>query len=387
MFKAFISRVKNPLDRTWNSMSHRPVTSFVVILLLLFGIIFLSNKLRAPKDEGAPQTPAERSVSLFTIGTDSPLLPTQGEVKDSGIIDVVAITPGIVKRLLVIPGQRVTSGQTLLELTSDYGANAGALRTQIASENQSLTEETKSLQKKLLELQARIAKDQTTSSREKKAATTNLKIEKKRLNASVTVSELSTALSAAENASLRPRAIVSGTVTSLPVSLGDFVNAGTVLATLSTGDEMALIEVKLPASIALLFDPNGKSILRVDNQDYPIIPRFFSPNEDSAGLVTLQFTTPLEIQKGLIDHSFVTLEVALGSTIEESALVPLDALFRDKEGGSVLVLDENNTALLKRVTLEKIIGNFALIRGVNSGDRLIIDRLTAAGEHVNPIVR
>lgn len=110
----------------------RPVTTFVGLLLILLGLIILSNFISRPKTSTLEQGLVVKEVEVYTIGT-SPKITVQAKVEKSGVVKVVALGSGVVQSISVLPGQEVGRGQNLVSMSTNYqGGNAFSVQRQLA---------------------------------------------------------------------------------------------------------------------------------------------------------------------------------------------------------------------------------------------------------------
>lgn len=109
----------------------RPVTSFIVALIVLFLVIFLSNILNRPKTENPVQT-SPRAVSFYNIG-QTPYATFQAKIEKTGVIKIAALSGGVIQAIFVTEGDNIQKNTQLFTLSSNYqGGNAAALQAQIA---------------------------------------------------------------------------------------------------------------------------------------------------------------------------------------------------------------------------------------------------------------
>lgn len=370
------------MARFFHLLERRPIVSFVVLLVLLSGIIVLATKLRAPSTVSQDAEKQPRSVPIFIVDEDTPSLSLPAEVKKTGIISVIALTPGVVERILVTPGQKVSARQTLITLSNDNGAQAAALRAQIAQENLRLTEKNYSTNKKLAELTAEIADDDATTDAKEELARKNLSLAKRTLESDRTINHLSTQAAVAELKTLTPSSPVSGTLQHVAVQVGDYVVPGTIIATLTTAKTSAVLELELPQSIALLVNENGKHTLSNYDLTTGLIPRFFATQENASGLFVLEFLLPEVATEEFAHHSFVRLNIALNKTKGDGTLIPLDALFQAHGQNTVHIIDTENKVHSLEVAVEEVVGSYAIVHHLAPGTRIITDRLVVVGELV-----
>jgi multidrug efflux pump subunit AcrA (membrane-fusion protein) len=126
-------RISSGTSKTLGFVDKRPMTSFFAVLGAILVLIFVGNFLNKPK----PVTPEEmhpvKAVSAYNIGT-APKITVSAQTKKSGVIQVVALTGGIIDKINVQEGVQVSSGTTLLGMSSNYkGENTATIQKQSAA--------------------------------------------------------------------------------------------------------------------------------------------------------------------------------------------------------------------------------------------------------------
>ncbi len=150
-------KIKNLLTRGSRSIDQKPLTSFFIVLAVIFLLIVIGSFLRKPKKEVAV-TPPEKDVQVYSIGA-APTVKVQAQIEKSGIIKIVALTPGIVSQVNVTEGQEVEKGTNLIGLSSNYqGGNAASVQRQIATATYNNAKDTYDTQKDIIARQRDIAK-------------------------------------------------------------------------------------------------------------------------------------------------------------------------------------------------------------------------------------
>jgi len=145
-------KTKNLLKKAGNIIDRRPLVSFFVVLLAIFILIVAGSILRKPKQE-ATIAPPEKEIVAYSIGS-APTIKVQAQIEKSGVIKVVAQTPGIVSTVNVTEGQEVSKGTTLVSLSSNYqGGNAASVQREIAFQTNKNAKETYDIQKDLINKQ------------------------------------------------------------------------------------------------------------------------------------------------------------------------------------------------------------------------------------------
>lgn len=147
------------------AQKHPFPTFFASLAILLFVIVIGSVVFRIKPTEEVKRTQI-KEVEVFRIG-DSPTISVQGQVSKSGVIKIVAQTPGIVTAIHATEGTEVGKGKTLISLSSNYqGGNAFSLQRQLAGLQYQNTKDTYDIQKELIARQRDIINRQSENSDE-----------------------------------------------------------------------------------------------------------------------------------------------------------------------------------------------------------------------------
>jgi multidrug efflux pump subunit AcrA (membrane-fusion protein) len=110
----------------------KPITAFLSLLLILLGLILLSNFINRPKETEEESRIPTKEVQVYTIGT-APKVAVQAQIEKSGVIRVVALGAGVVQSINVEVGQEVGQGANLVSMSTNYqGGNALSVGRQIA---------------------------------------------------------------------------------------------------------------------------------------------------------------------------------------------------------------------------------------------------------------
>lgn len=376
MFAALIARLE-----------HRPVMSFLIILAALFGVIALSSTLRAPEEAAELPEQTVKSSRLFVTGTDESRMTVVAQVKKTDTVDIVALVPGIVKSVLVRPGQSVTSGQTVATLTGDYASGASALSQERAGLQANLTEKSYTLEKEINELERKIAKsDDTKSDREEKAEINRLKLELDRLKIGRETAKIDLALAQRSDAALNPKTLVRGTIEHIAVRPGELVSAGTVLMTLHASAGGSTLEAAFPKKIAETLMEAGIAELIEGGESHTLSQGYRAKTETSAGLIMVTYPLPDTLAESLAQHDYVTLSVPLVARTETGFLVPIDAIRSASEANSVILMSEDHMTRASSVTLGETIGASVNVKsGLANGDAIVLDASVLPGEKIEPI--
>lgn len=152
-----MSRLTSVYQGPFKVIDRYPLQSFFIALLLLFGFLALAHWMQRAEPAKQEETVEAKLVETYTFG-ESPKLTVSARVEKSGVISVYAQSPGIVQKIHVQEGKKVSQAQTLVSLSTNYqGGNAASLTRQIAQKNFNFTQENFELQKDLISRQKDIA--------------------------------------------------------------------------------------------------------------------------------------------------------------------------------------------------------------------------------------
>jgi multidrug efflux pump subunit AcrA (membrane-fusion protein) len=128
-----------------------------ILIALLFATIAVGAQFRKPEitPEAAVSQPKE--VAVYYVG-QLPSVTTTGTVNQTGVLQIVSQSSGVVSQLPVVPGQKVRRGQSLASLGTTYsGASAPSIQRSIAQKQYEQIKATRALQTEALNLQRSIA--------------------------------------------------------------------------------------------------------------------------------------------------------------------------------------------------------------------------------------
>jgi RND family efflux transporter MFP subunit len=356
--------------------------AFFTTLAILFGCIWLSNFLRTPAPEEAKQERSPKQTAVYsaeTPGTVSALT----TVKKEGTSTIVALTAGIVSSIHVRPGQAVQNGSTLLTLTNDYNSGSAALQREIAKNNLFLSQEISQLDKDIQKNEERITRsDNTLSDAAEEVALDTLQKDRTTRKVSLANSELSYDLSTKSDAVLKPKALSAGYIQSVAVKNGHFVTPGQVLATIvNPYRSITTIEALVPSEVAPYINITKEvTFILDDGSTLAVVPTYFSAYANEEGMFLLSFTLSVDMAEKIILGKSPRAELPLRFQVGNTILVPLDAIFKNPDGATVLVVKEGE-AESRMVTLGAVRGDLIEVTtGIEISDQIILNRFVLAGD-------
>lgn len=155
------NKVKNifrlSYQRILRLIEKRPLISFFTALGIFLALIVLSNFLKRPAQTKTETKLIPKNVQVYTIGS-APKIRFQAQIEKSGVVQITALTGGVVQSINFQPGDSVSKGNTLLSLSSNYqGGNAFSLQRQIAQTQYNNVNDTYQTQKDLISKQRELA--------------------------------------------------------------------------------------------------------------------------------------------------------------------------------------------------------------------------------------
>lgn len=373
------------MHRLFAVLEKRPNVSFVVILILLFGVIFLASLSRNPEEVSEETVKAPKTSRIFPV-REAGFITATAKVKKSGVVDIVAVTDGTVQSVNVRVGQTVGTGTIIATLTNDYGVNAARLSAEKARLESEFTNRVFSLQEEINRRERKIADhDDELDDREEKNTIQTLKVELERLRLNRETARLDAQIANASDAVLRPKSLTAGTVEFIGVRTGENISAGTLIATIRGSKSVDTLTASLPNEIARFLNPNGVATLVLGNEHFPLSQGYLSQGENTLGLRSLTFPLVGEATNKLTESEFVSILLPLKNDVNQF-FVPIDAIISGAAGDSVIVLGANNLAEEKSIVLGDTIGSFVMVKsGLGENDEVILNRSIAPGETVERI--
>jgi len=135
----------------------RPLSSFIFLLSVTLALIIVSNLLRKPKITAENNAQPVKTVDLYHIGS-TPKANFQAQIEKSGVVTITSLIGGVVQQINAYEGSRVSKGQTLIWLSSNYqGGNTFSLQRQIAEKQYDNADDTFDSQKDLIGKQRDLA--------------------------------------------------------------------------------------------------------------------------------------------------------------------------------------------------------------------------------------
>ena len=361
-----------------------PIASFVVALIVLFALIFFSNKIRSQHSDEIVDDVSTKIVDTMRV-EDGQYAELSGQVEKDGVITITSSVSGIVYDVYVDDGQDINVGQRVVYLSDTYGGgNSAAIGYQIAARQSQSSSET--FDKKMGMIDDQRDDVKKTNDLEAEIARKQYTIQKRDTEASHEITQLTQKQAAVGAAMYAPTSPFSGVVDHVFVSKGETVSPGDKIAAINANEQTVEISVNLSPALASIVDVSRASVVSVDGESIEILPKNLSRGVADNQSYILTFSVD-EQYIDLFEHNeFVSVnvpvETASDSESDGEVLVPLDAvrLMSDK---TVLFIMQDDIAVSREVQSGEIIGGFIFVNGdVSQGDDIILNRNVFDGDRV-----
>lgn len=156
------ARFKKRYKKVIRFIDRKPLTSFFATLGILLILIIIGSLLARPQEE-IKKPEVQKEVKIYSIG-ETPRISFQASIEKTGVIKIVAQTPGIVQFINVVEGQNVAKGTTLLGLSTNYaGANVATYQRKLAEIQYQNAQNSYELQKEVIKKQREAANQTDTN--------------------------------------------------------------------------------------------------------------------------------------------------------------------------------------------------------------------------------
>ena len=212
----------------------------------------------------------------------------------------------------------------------------------------------------------------------------NLDVQEKSLQMGHEVAKLQLALAQVAEASMYPTTPFNGVVERVHVRVGEAVNPGTTLVTISGIQGKIVLDAKVPAATAKNLSKLENSIVNVNGKTIEVMPSYISSEAVDGQLYSVIYHIPDEYQEFFTDGGFVTVSIPVGAPDSNSVVpfIPLDSVFQTQEESTVYVVNEDK-AQARKVQLGQVQGGFvAVTEGLTANDQIILSRNVVEGDKV-----
>jgi multidrug efflux pump subunit AcrA (membrane-fusion protein) len=220
-----------------------------------------------------------------------------------------------------------------------------------------------------------------------------LEIQEKSLALNKEISGLNLRIAQISESLMYPASPCPGVVERVHVKVGQLVNPGTLLATITTTDTSATAVVLVSSQVAKNVSTLLPSYLMINNDKVQVTARHISGEPTDGNLHSILYTVPETYTEFLSNNSYVEAIIPIGLSQKSDGAtpyIPLDAVYQNQDSASVYIVGKNELGqaivVNKTVTLGAIYGTYvAVTEGITVGDQVITDRTVIPGQLITPI--
>lgn len=359
-----------------------PLITFLLLLVLLFAVIFIGKKVRTPETKEDTKKEVVKTITVFDT-SQKLQTPITGEVDRADTIVLRAISNGIVTRALKA-GDKVYHGKEIVKLSETYsGTSRAEAAAALAQRNAQFQNETSGTQRDILKAQKKDLK--RTKDIQARIAWKQHFIQERSVELAHDTAQLQAAQAQASVALSRTTAPLSGQLEEVTVKVGDYVQAGKVLAILKTDTTDGIhITAHIGAERAAHIDLDSKITARYKNKVIPLEIIHLSQSSTGGESYTLTLEADKNKMSDINDRSFIEISLPLQS--EDDILIPLDSVQFSTDNAEVYLAKNNNgieTVELKTITLGEVIGSYVIVTGgLEKNSKVVMSRNVTPGEKI-----
>jgi multidrug efflux pump subunit AcrA (membrane-fusion protein) len=214
-----------------------------------------------------------------------------------------------------------------------------------------------------------------------------LDLQEKALELNKQVSGIQYNLALINESLMYPSAPFVGVVERVHVQIGQLVNPGTPLVTISSAQISANAVVNTPRNIALLVSKIEPSLLHLGKREISIIPSYISTVATEGQMYSVIYNLPKNLLDEIPEENSIPVDIPLnipniGNT---NPFVPIDVVYQSQTESYVNIV-KNGKAQTKKITLGNVYGEYVeVISGLTKDDQIILNRNIISGDKVKII--
>lgn len=167
------------------------------------------------------------------------------------------------------------------------------------------------------------------------------------------------------------------------VQIGQVVNPGTTLVTISSLETSANAIVMTPRKIAFLISRVEPSLLYVGKKKIPVNPSHISSVATDGQLYSILYNLPKSIEQ-ITEETYLPIDIPLSaSSLDRTTVfIPIDAVYQSQNESYVAVV-KNGQVETKKVIIGSIFGKYVeIVSGLRKGDQVVLNHNIISGEKV-----
>jgi len=213
-----------------------------------------------------------------------------------------------------------------------------------------------------------------------------LEIQEKSLDLNKEIALLNMRLAQIQESLMYPASPFGGTIERINVKVGQYVPAGTVLATMTGTSNSASIVVFAPRHIAESISHLETSVITIGSDTVSMYPTAVSSEPVDGSLHVITFSVPDTFAARLSNDQNIMVDMPIGEAQSSATIpfIPLDAIYQTDTKSYIYVAERTGKmikAVSRTLTLGEVMGDYVEVKqGLRAGDIVIIDRDVIEGD-------
>ncbi len=398
------TQTKNQLmQKLKNWIKKRPLATFIIIITMLIGLIIVNNLLTRPKTNKENQV--KKIVKVGVDQTDGQQLKTIAKVNNQGVIEIVAQTGGVVQQILVSEGQKVSKGQSLIQMSTNYqGNNLAGLQAELAEKSWLLEhanfwdqDQLNQITRDLTQLQTNhslgMSDNPLTNYNLNQKQTINEigdKMQDRGLELKLDSSEINFKIAQINASLMRPSTPVRGDIEKINVKIGQLVSPGQVVAIVKADKDQTQLKVSLSEQAMTKIDISKMATFELDGQQQVAKISFLPTVPNQGNGYSLNLTPTSDIASQLIHGQYVTFNLPLSQNEQQKILISIHCVYQTQNGSFVYVAEINELGELiarqKKVQLGTVIGELVIVEdGLENEQKVLTNNALLDGQLIELI--
>lgn len=208
----------------------------------------------------------------------------------------------------------------------------------------------------------------------------NLEIQEKSLELNKEVSLLNLRIAQVNEALMYPASPCPGVVERVHVNIGQSVNPGDLIATITADENTATAVVYVTPEVAATVSKIEPAQMYHDGETFELTAHYITREPINGTLHGVFFTIPEAMSGQFSNRSSIDVELPVGyaQSLSTMPFIPLDAVYQTQDSAFVYVTNQQEgemVAAIREVTLGDVYGSFVQVtQGLEEADQVIINR-------------
>lgn len=208
-----------------------------------------------------------------------------------------------------------------------------------------------------------------------------LELQEKGLAVGKDIAQLQVKLARISESLLCPSLPYKTQVEEVHVKVGQSINPGQLLATLSTESQRLKAKVLVPHQLASQIDSTQESKMLFQGETFDLEPSYISREATSGQLYTVTYDIPDTFANMFTDNQRIAIQVPMMSS-GSNLMIPLDALYQTQDQAYIFIKN-GDVAESRPVTPGQVWGSYVEITsGLDSESEVILTRNVVTGDRV-----